>query len=117
MAAFSDQYKTQQPQRRGQDLLQIMKQHGVGADDIARVVREVIPAMIDDSLEGPNCAEQGRLAVVKTGETEADWEADTVNGNRFEGMVVEGAVGEWHVDIMVHRVNMFYKSSVSSTCI
>ena len=39
------------------NLLQIMEQHGVRADDITRIVREVIPAMVDDSLEGPDCAE------------------------------------------------------------
>ena len=79
-----------------------MKQHGVWADDVARIIREVIPAMVNDSLEGPDSAEQGRLAVVKTRETETDREADAVNGNRFEGMVVERAVGERHIDIVVH---------------
>ena len=84
-----------------------MEEHGIRADDVTRIVREVIPAMIDDSLEGPNCTEQGSLAVIQASKTETNREADAVNGNGLEGVVVEGAVGEWHIYIVVHGVDMF----------
>lgn len=79
-----------------------MEQHGVGADDVTRIVRKVVPAVVNDSLEGPDSAEQRCLAVVKSGKTETDREADAVNGDSFERVVVEGTVGEWHIDIVVH---------------
>lgn len=60
-----------------------MIQHRVRADDIARVVRKIIPAMINNSLERPDGAKKGSLAIVQSYDTQADGEANGVDWDRL----------------------------------
>ena len=58
--------------------------------------------MVDDSLKGPYDPKQARLSIVETGELETQGEANAVDRDGFEGVIVESAVGKWHVDVVVH---------------
>ncbi len=92
-----------------------MKEHRVRADDVARIVWEVISAVINNCLECPDCSKEGRLAIVESCDGKTVREANSIDRYRLQRMVVEGTVSEWDVDIMVHGMNMLcWKSSTDS---
>ena len=88
-----------------------MEMYRVGADDVARVVGEIVAAMIHDGLERPDRPEQRRLTIVQAGKGETDREADPVDGNGLQRVVVERPVGERDVDVVMHRMDVLYAKS------
>lgn len=87
-----------------------MGEDRVGAHKIARIVREIVTAVINDGLERPKGTKKGCLTVVQTSQGKTNGKPDPVDGDGLQRMVVEGAVCERYVNIMVHRVNVFWQA-------
>lgn len=49
----------------GERLLQIMKVHGIWADEVAWVVGKIVSAVVNYGLESPYRSKQGSLAIVE----------------------------------------------------
>ena len=78
------------------------------ANDIVGIEREVVAAMVHNGLERPHGAEESGLPVVEARYGETDGKPNDINGNRFHRVVVEGAVRERDIHIVVQGVNMLY---------
>ena len=76
------------------------------AHDVARIVRKIVSAVINDCLECPDSPEQSRLTVIEASHRKTGGEAYAIYWDGLQWMIVEGAVRKRHVYIMVHRVNM-----------
>lgn len=88
-----------------------MEKDRVGANNVTRIVRQIVSTMIDHGLESPDGTEKGRLTVVQTSQPKTHGKSNPVNGNRLQWVIVECPVSERHIDIMVHRMNVFFFDS------
>lgn len=79
-----------------------MEQDRVGTNDIAGVVREIVPAVVYHRFECPNCTGKGSLTIVQTREGKAEGKTNAIDRGVFQGVVVECPVSKGNVDIMVH---------------
>ena len=83
-------------------LLEIMEEHGMRANDVAGIIREIVATMINNSLECPDRSKECSLAVVQAGYGKADWKAYTIYRDGLERMIVESPIRKRHIYLMVH---------------
>ncbi len=76
------------------------------ANDVARIVREIISTVINDCLESPNSSEKCRLTIIEASHRKTGGEANAIYRDGLQWMIVEGTIRKRHIYIMVHRVNM-----------
>ena len=83
-----------------------MKKHRVRANNVARVVRKIVSAMINHCFESPDSPKYCRLPIIEAGYSEADGKAYHVYWYRLQWMIVESAVSKWDVYFMMHRMDV-----------
>lgn len=79
-----------------------MEQDRIGTNNVAGVVREIVPAVIYHRFERPDGAEEGRLTIVQTSKGKAEGKANAIDWNGLQRVVVKGPISKGNVDIMVH---------------
>jgi hypothetical protein len=79
-----------------------VKEHRVRTNDVAGIVREIVSAVINHSLECPDGTKYSSLAIIELGYCDAHGEKYHVYWYGFQWMIVESAVGIWHIYIMMH---------------
>jgi hypothetical protein len=75
---------------------------GVSTDQLERVERKAVPAMVVDGLAGRECEEEGCLPDREVRDGLREHGAERVEEKAFEGVVVERAKGVRHVEPVVH---------------
>ncbi len=76
------------------------------AKEVARVVGKGVAAVVDDGLHGPHAARHHGLPRRQARRAQAQREANGVDENGFDGVVVEGAKGVRNVELVVQCVNV-----------
>ena len=89
-------------------MMQIMIPLAPGAQQIARVVRESVAAVIHHVLDGPADRRENALARGQARDVEAYGEADRIDDDGLCGVIVEAAECVVDVDLMMDGVDMLW---------
>jgi hypothetical protein len=89
-------------------MMHVMVPLALRAEEVARVVGKGVAAVVDDGLHGPHAAGHHGLPRRQARGAQAHREANGVDENGLDGVVVEGAKGVRHVQLVVQCMNVLW---------
>lgn len=85
---------------------------GVSADQLERVKRKAVPAVVIDGLAGREGEKERCLSYGEARDGFGEHGAKRVKQQTLDGVVVECAEGVWHVEPVMHRVEVLVEELV-----